>query len=245
MCLRLPVWAASEVGLSVDHKVAQDFSRFYSGERLRRMGFHFLALGVVAQTSIDENIQNWYQSRLRSERVDIFSGIAKLFGEGKALIPLSLMASGFNYFDSDSTIGHWGFKSLRAYVVGVLPLLLMQRVTGASRPGETKYGSKWFPFHDDNGVSGHAAVGAVPFLVLANMKGGRIWLKYFAYAASILAAWSRVNDDSHYFSQAVLGWYIAYESVDSVFDTRERNEGQLVRACINPVFYRLSFHIKW
>ena len=43
-------------------------------------------------------------------------------------------------------------------------MLLMQRVTGASRAGESDSGSHWRPFHDSNGVSGHAFMGAVLLL---------------------------------------------------------------------------------
>ncbi len=62
-----------------------------------------------------------------------------------------------------------GVYASRAYLVGAPAMLLMQNVTGGSRPEEMDHGSKWDPFHDDNGVSGHAFMGAVPFLTLANM----------------------------------------------------------------------------
>jgi len=43
-----------------------------------------------------------------------------------------------------------------------------------------------------------------------------IYLKGLFYAASPLAALSRINDDKHFFSQAALGWYMAYLSVSAV-----------------------------
>ncbi len=36
---------------------------------------------------------------------------------------------------------------------------------------------------------------------------------------SFWTAWSRVNDDAHYFSQALLGWSFAFMAVQSVTQT--------------------------
>ncbi len=38
----------------------------------------------------------------------------------------------------------------------------------------------------------------------------------FLYLGSAGTAWSRVNDDAHYLSQAILGWYMAYLACRSV-----------------------------
>ena len=51
-----------------------------------------------------------------------------------------------------------------------------------------------------------------------------VYLKYSAFAASFLTAWSRVNDNQHYLSQILLGWYMGYEAVDSVFETNKAKE---------------------
>ena len=40
--------------------------------------------------------------------------------------------------------------------------------TGASRPADGQ-GSHWHMFNDNNGVSGHAFIGAIPFLAAAEM----------------------------------------------------------------------------
>ncbi|MEZ6069860.1 MAG: hypothetical protein R3C10_06170 [Pirellulales bacterium] len=88
-------------------------------------------------------------------------------------------------------------------------MLALQAVTGASRPGESTSESHWKPFDDNNGVSGHAFMGAIPFMSAAKMTDN-IWFKGALYAASALPAMSRVSDDDHYFSQAFLGWWMAY-----------------------------------
>jgi hypothetical protein len=44
-------------------------------------------------------------------------------------------------------------------------------------------------------------------------------IKGLFYVLSTFPAWSRVNDDSHYLSQVVLCWYLAYLSVRAVSAT--------------------------
>jgi len=170
--------------ISIGTKVANDYSNFYSKDRLARLGVGFLAMGIIANTNIDENTQDWYQDKIRNEKTDDYSKTAKLLGEGKYLLPLSILASGAYYLDSDSNIGNWGLNSARAYVVGLPAMWAMQNITGASRPAN---GSKWKPFNDTHGVSGHAFVGAVPFLTIARMNDNKL-IKYVSYAASVLAA---------------------------------------------------------
>jgi hypothetical protein len=55
-------------------------------------------------------------------------------------------------------------------VVGAPPLYVMQQVTGSSRPGEGSAGSHWHFLNDNNGVSGHAFIGAVPFLAASGIR---------------------------------------------------------------------------
>ena len=49
-----------------------------------------------------------------------------------------------------------------------------------------------------------------------------IGLKALGYAASFAVPFSRVNDNDHYPSQAALGWFMAYESVQTVMEGGQR-----------------------
>lgn len=173
-----------------------------------------LGLGaVLANTSLDQDFRDWYQRDVRSSGLDDVSSFSKVFGEGHIFIPACAGLALLDAFCGDLRVlgaaGDFGARASRAYLVGAPPMLLMQVVTGASRPGEAAHHSRWSPFDDNNGVSGHAFVGAVPFITAARMCENP-WLKGGLYACSGLAAWSRVNDDSHYLSQAWLGWWMAY-----------------------------------
>lgn len=233
-------FASDEISLST--KIVNDYSNYYSQDRLFRIGIGFLAMGVMANTRIDGNIQDWYKDEIRSENTDDYSKTVKLFGEGKYLLPIAALASTAYYFDSDSEVGNWGLNSFRAYAVGLPAMWVMQNVTGASRPEESNNSSKWKPFNDTNGVSGHAFIGAVPFLTIARMSNNK-FIKYSSYVASVLAAWSRVNDDDHFVSQAVLGWHMAYESVGAVFDTNDNKFS--IFPVVGNDYYGIIISAKW
>jgi PAP2 superfamily len=218
---------------SISDTISGDYKSFYKGERLLRMGIAFGAAGIVANTNIDMNIRNWYQDKVRNEQTDSWASNpsndlefnAKFFGEGKYMVPVALLAASVNYIDTDTAVGNWGANASRAYIVGLPAMWFMQSATGATRPGDRPEGSSWTtPFGHSNGVSGHAFVGAVPFLTIAYMNPDNKLIKYPAYIASVAAAWSRVNDDKHFPSQVFLGWYMAWEAVDAVFENNEKKK---------------------
>jgi len=159
------------------------------------------------------------------------------------------LISSINLIDDDSSIGYWGARTARAYLVGSPALLAAQRLTGASRPSSKTNNpdknSHWNPLNADHGVSGHAFMGSIPFMVIARMYDKNPYIKYGAYLASTLTAWSRVNDNQHYTSQIILGWYMAYESVDAVFDT-DKKEGELTFSpIIGQDFYGITVSSRW
>lgn len=189
------------------------------------MGFGFGA--VLANTSLDEDFQNWYQRDVRGSSTDSFSSFWKQFGEGHVFIPAFACLGLTGTLCQDrpilTVVGDFGNRVTRAYLVGAPPVLLMQFMLGASRPKEHPHASQWRPFEDVNSVSGHAFVGAVPFLTAAYMCDTRL-AKCALLACSTFTAWSRVNDDSHYLSQACLGWWMAYLACRSVDYTEREHE---------------------
>jgi len=231
--------------LTIQDAVVRDYKSFYTEDRAFSMGVAFGLGAIVANSSADQSIRDWYQNNQRSSNTDKFSKVFKNFGEGKYMLPLALLAGSVNYFKPSSDIGVWGVYATRSYIVGLPALVIVQRLTGASRPNERSYNSKWNSFKDANGVSGHSFVGAVPFLTLANMYEDNPYIKYSAYAASFLTAWSRINDDAHYFSQAALGWFLAYESVNSVFDGDRKNSKFSVSPILGKDRYGISVQMKW
>jgi membrane-associated phospholipid phosphatase len=116
--------------------------------------------------------------------------------------------------------GKWGERAIRGFIVGAPPVTILQQLTGGSRPTETNEGSEWQPLQDNNGVSGHAFMGSLPFITAAKMTDDRA-LKFLFYAGSALTPLSRVNDKAHYPSQVALGWWMAYLAASAIHATDE------------------------
>ena len=219
LCLLIvPFLAYAEPEPSIFDTVKADYSNFYSVEMLTNTGLGLAVGGIIANTNIDSEFRSEYQDNVKSNTTDDVAKLAKKFGEGSYLIPLVIGASLLpeGYFVSE-----WGRDSSRAYLVGAPAMLSLQLLTGASRPEESD--SHWKPFNDNNGVSGHAFMGAVPFITAAN-RVDNVYLKSLLYVGSTLTAWSRVNDDDHYLSQAVLGWFVAYQSASAINKTNGGSE---------------------
>jgi len=210
--------------------VSHDYQSFYSRKNIGDLALGIGAAGVLANTSIDGEIQGWIQGSLRNEDTDELSESIKLLGEGAVTIPFyglaALVGETTEGHGWTSATGEWGKRSLRAVLVGAPPATFLQRAIGASRPDEDD--SLWRPFNDNNGVSGHSFMGAVPFIAAARMTENP-YLRYPLYLGSMLCGWSRINDDRHYFSQAALGWWIAYLSVSCGELDENKEKGIIIR----------------
>jgi hypothetical protein len=198
---------------AVRKTLATDYAGFYTPENMRALVFTMAAGGLLANTNVDMRVQKWYQDDVRSQKTDDYNIVFKELGNGKILIPLflssTLIFENFRGTKTDNIFGEWSRRNLRSFLVGAPIMLTLQVVTGASRPNETI--SNWNPMKDDNGVSGHAFMGAVPFINAAEMTD-ILPLKILFYSGSFLTGYSRINDNRHYLSQSVLGWFMAYLS---------------------------------
>ena len=215
-------------------KLWTDYSHFYTGPSSQRLILGIGGASILANTSLDEDFQDWYQEEVRSSGTDHAAQFMRPLGDGWYVIPacvgLGIVGAMFNETSEGNTLGEFGGRASRAYAVGAPPMVFFQSALGSSRPDEEPYNSRWRPFHDANAVSGHAFVGAVPFITAAQMTDAP-YLKGGLYACSLLPAWSRVNDDCHYLSQALLGWWIAYLACDAV----QRTEGRDNNLMFTPV----------
>jgi len=202
--------------------IRSDYRNYYDCLTMRDLWLGVAGGAVLANTSLDDDFQGWYQRDVRSSGTDDLAAFWKTFGEGQIFIPAYAgLALATSFFDDRPLLGgvnDFSDRVTRGYLVGAPPMLLMQALLGGSRPGEHGVGSQWKPFDDTNGVSGHAFVGAVPFITAAKMCDEPL-LKATLYTFSTFPAWSRVNDGAHYLSQACLGWWMAYLACRAVDDT--------------------------
>ncbi len=201
-----------------------DQGNFYSRHNLPEFVLVLGAHGLLAHTTMDQEFADWYQQDVRNEFSDDLSSVFKEFGEQWQVVPIYVGASCLGRVcNMDPRVAMWGDRSFRSMLVGVPPLLLLQRALGSSRPNDSIPSSNWHWWADENGASGHTLVGAVPFLVAAQLTDRRL-PKASLYFASTLTGWSRINDNDHYLSQVIMGWWLAHTATRAVAETdREHN----------------------
>ncbi|MCC9599149.1 phosphatase PAP2 family protein [Stieleria sp. JC731] len=217
-------------------EVQLDYLNYYDLETLKLVAGGALIGAAIANTTLDQQIQDHFQASVRGATSDDwFEGLhsSKELGNGLYTLPIfgAAWLAGEVFDDSAvmQTTGRWGKRTLRSFLVGAPPLIVAQRLTGGSRPNEDRHASHWQPFNDNNGVSGHAFMSALPFINAAKMTDRRD-LKTILYAGSLLGPISRVNDEAHYPSQVALGWWLAYVAATAI----ERTDAVSNNVYIHP-----------
>lgn len=214
--------------------LSESYQQFYQPRGLIYLSSAFALGSVIANTQMDQSIRDWYQQSARSSTIDHIAKTFKFFGNNKDAAILFLSTSGAAMILHRTPMGtglsRYSQRYLQALLVGLPPLLITQNLTGGNRPGTTQ-GSSWRPMKHDQGVSGHAFLGSLPFLTAANMIQQPL-LKGVLYGSSILTGLSRINDDKHFASQVALGWYLGYMSVHAVFHAESASSVH-----ISPVMY--------
>ncbi len=201
-----------------------DHQDFYSFRGLTLLGVGLGTAAVLANTSLDEDFQGWHDDHIRSRSADKFADAMKCFGEGNIMIPVfvgsALLGTVCDLSNPHARlINEWGNRCSRTLVLGGPAVLALKYSFSAGRPNAVD--SQWYLFSVNRGVSsvsGHAFVGAIPFINAAMMTDNLL-LKTAFYTASVLPAWSRIEHRMHYLSQAFLGWGIAYLAADVVYRT--------------------------
>ena len=214
-------------------RLLEDQKEFYRGDNLRRTATVFGISAIVANTDLDQDIADWYQEDVRSESLDDIAEVAKVFGEQWPIMGVYATASlaGRRWFGEDAPVTTWGDRSIRSMLVGVPPLLFLQKAIGSSRPRDIPASSDWDFWNDDNGASGHTFVGAVPFLVAAQIAETPRE-KAILVGLSMLTGWSRINDNDHYTSQVIVGWWLAYLATNSIERADAQNDLEISPAII-------------
>ncbi|MFQ5464674.1 MAG: hypothetical protein ACE5EI_01965 [Thermodesulfobacteriota bacterium] len=188
-----------------------DYRAFYGdGYNYLVLASSLAAAGTLANSSADREVREYYRDDVRSDATDGLADVARLPGEALFTIPA---LAGVRLLVPDTGAGRWAGLTLRALFLGGPLGLFLQAATGAGRPNEG--GSGWRPGSDNNGLSGHAFLGATPFITAAMMRRDAA-SRAALYALSTLPGLTRINDDKHYLSQFILGWTLAYVSSRAV-----------------------------
>ena len=133
-------------------KVCADYRNYYSWSTAGYMLVGFGLAAGIANSDLDGEFQAWYQQHVHSTESDRIAKAWKPFGQGQYTIPLAVMLMLLNdtgWLDDRPVfheIGEWGDRVARAYLVGAAPMLVMQEVTGGSRPTRPTLTRPGYPF---------------------------------------------------------------------------------------------------
>jgi membrane-associated phospholipid phosphatase len=234
----LPVENCAAKVISTNHAVLQtgddesftsqlrsDYQRFYAANNLKKMAGGLLVAGLLANTSMDEHFQHWFQVRVKTDSGDHFWNFFDRYGDKKRFLIRLAIFSGLAIFAKNTRFGKRARRYLPHYVgalaVGVPVLLLSESVLGSGRPMDGS-SSHWHSFNSNQGVSGHAFIGAVGFITAAKLTKNTT-VKCILYGLSVLPAIARVNSNHHYLSQVLLGWGLGYLSVNATFSSSKHH----------------------
>lgn len=250
---QLQTWSdAPESGIArMQWKIVEDHLNFYSVETLVDLGMVTAMAGTLANTAFDEQCRDIFLDNVThtgSGETARWLHQTKGIGNGFKTLPLFAAAAATGLISDQfpilEPVSGWGSQSLRTFVVGAPVVCIGQLATGGSRPGENDHDSAWRPLADNNGVSGHAFMGAIPFLAAADMTESRT-LKTVFIVGSTLPAISRITDDDHYTSQVILGWTIAYVSHRAISKTDRDANGWNLTSWQAADAQGLGFEKRW
>jgi membrane-associated phospholipid phosphatase len=186
--------------------------RLYTRRNFLKLAGATAGGAALTYSGVDEMFDEWHRNHVRGDSSDGVSHLAKEFGEN--YIAFAALAYGLADWALPGTaIGRWGRQCFTATACGLPVLWTWQRALGGSRPSDEKpWGPRYRPLTDENSVSGHTFLAAVPFLVAAREIKHPI-ASAGMRALSPVTGWSRINDERHYLSQVLLGYGLAWEAV--------------------------------
>lgn len=217
--------------------VYRDFYTYFEPHNLLWVGNTFIVAGVLANTGLDRSFQDSWQTNFHNSGTNSFFNSSKWIGGlSYYYFPVYLGAMIAGHLKDETLTGNviytWGYRSLRTFLLGGVQQVVFTKLLGGGRPSQNQ-DSKWQPFKYNTAVSGHAMYGAIPFLTAAMMTDPPLY-RYTLYVLSTLPALSRINSNSHYLSQVLLGWAIAYFSAKSVYRS-DLSRPELFQVGLQPV----------
>lgn len=193
-------------------QIKEDYCSYYSIQNLK-LPLSGLAIGgITANAEFDFMFRDHWQNKLRSHTTNDIADFIDDYSQFTHWY-YSIPVYGLSLFVPNHAIQQWGNISLRMLALGAPQQAVLTSFLGSSRPPIGK--PQWHPFEYHRGVSGHAFYGAVPLLALAAIQENS-YLKWSCYTLSILPGLARINNDKHYFTQAFLGWWLAYSALNAI-----------------------------
>jgi membrane-associated phospholipid phosphatase len=161
--------------------------------------------GYAVLTHLDDEIQDFAQEN-RSESSDNVARVTRQFGQAEvyATIGLGVLTTGL--IARDREVRDAGIRISSSLAMTAVVVTVGKFVAGRSRPSRSNSDADDFsPFSGHTSApSGHSAMA----FALATSLGEELhnrWASAGLYTIAAATAWSRVNDNVHWFSDVVAG----------------------------------------
>lgn len=162
-----------------------------------------------AATLADRGLNGWIQSH-RSQGGDDVARVFKYGGEPVVTfgIPGSMLAAGV--IGGSPALRRRGGRVLLSVVTAGLTTAAIKRVTGRLRPAESTDPFLFKPFSSHDAFpSGHATMAFALATSLSEEIHNR-WASAALYTFASGTAWSRMNDERHWFSDVLAGVAVGF-----------------------------------
>jgi membrane-associated phospholipid phosphatase len=170
--------------------------------------------GVGALMLLDEPVQRFTQRHLRSKTTDDISSVFRQEGEAPYYAGISLGVLGVGIMTGKAGVRRAGTRLVAAVLLSGAEMEVMKHLVGRSRPNEDVGAFSFHPFtslKDSAGVetrgsmpSGHVtAAFAVATSLADDIKSPLVHVLLYTAAAG--TAFSRLNDNRHWLSDAGMG----------------------------------------
>ena len=192
--------------------------RLYGRRGLLKLGAALAGAGVLVYSGLDAAATGWHDRRVRSAGSDRVARVGYEAGKRPWFLLWAALAA-VDAWVRSGPFTRWGRANFEAMCVGLPLLWTVQRGLGADRPDAAEPTPAWRPLRTDHAASGHAFIGAVPWLNAARAAvPGPV--RPLLVAGSLLSGWSRLNDRKHYLSLVWLGWFLAWQATAAVAAAR-------------------------
>jgi len=169
--------------------------------------------GVGALMLLDEPVQRFSQKH-RSKTTDDIAGFFRQEGEAPYYAGISLGVLGLGVIAGKPGIRRAGTRLVAAVALSAAEMLAMKHLVGRSRPNEDVGAFSFHPFTSLKDSAGVETRGSMPSghvtaaFAVATSLGDDIkspFVKVLLYTAASGTAFSRINDNRHWLSDAGMG----------------------------------------
>jgi membrane-associated phospholipid phosphatase len=176
--------------------------------------FSLLIGATLAVADDDQGIQAALQAR-RDRRTDMIARIGRPFGDGRCVLPalgLFYCLGRLSGRDRACETALLGMESVvvSGAVTGAAKLLLHKHRPSSGGSGDIRWGGPALSPGDLSFPSGHSTCAFAVATVVASEYRDTPMIPLLAYSAAALCAFSRLNDNAHYFSDVIVGSAIGH-----------------------------------